>query len=198
MTLNNNTDQQDALKSSYYVNKDFYARLIAGQKEWDDGESVDITIRSEVERLILREARLLDEAKLKEWMHLFTEDCLYWVPAIPGGGDPRIEVSIAFDDRRRLEDRVYRLRTGYAWSQVPASRTIRVIGNLEVWKDQEDSMVRARSNFMISEFRAGRHKILSGWYGYRLRKVDGNWNIVLKQINLVDCDQAHENLTLLL
>ena len=38
-----------------------------------------------------------------------------------------------FDDRRRLEDRVYRLRTGFAWSQAPASRTVRLITNVEVF-----------------------------------------------------------------
>jgi hypothetical protein len=43
-------------------------------------------------------------------------NAFYWVPATPQGGDPRREVAILFDDRRRMEDRIYRLRTGYAWS----------------------------------------------------------------------------------
>ena len=47
-------------------------------------------------------------------------------------GDPRREIAISFDDRRRMEDRIYRLRTGYAWSQAPKSRTVRMITNVEV------------------------------------------------------------------
>ena len=50
-----------------------------------------------------------------------------------GGGDPRREIAISFDDRRRMEDRIYRLRTGYAWSQAPKSRTVRMISNVEVF-----------------------------------------------------------------
>ena len=72
-------------------------------------------------------ARLLDALMFDEWLALYAGECIYWVPATPGGGDPRREVAISFDDRRRLEDRIYRLRTGYAWSQAPKSRTERTI-----------------------------------------------------------------------
>ena len=57
-----------------------------------------------------------------------------------------------FDDRRRLEDRVYRLRTGFAWSQAPASRTVRLITNVEVFATDRDDTRMLRSNFLISEF----------------------------------------------
>ena len=51
----------------------------------------------------------------------------------PEAGDPRREIAISFDDRRRMEDRIYRLRTGYAWSQAPKSRTVRMVSNVEVF-----------------------------------------------------------------
>lgn len=189
----------DTSRYSYYIDEHFYTRLLEGLDDWEnEGLPVDDATRTEVERLLVREARLLDHAKLEEWLNLFTGDCLYWAPASPGGGDPRKEISIAFDDRRRLEDRVHRLRSGYAWSQVPASRTVRLLGNFEVLKDREENEIRARCNFLITEFRAGRTKRLTGWYGYRLRHENDGWRIVLKMINLVDCDQGHENLTLML
>jgi benzoate/toluate 1,2-dioxygenase beta subunit len=200
MTVAEHTvNMADTSRYSYYVDDDFYARLIAGLNDWEaEGIAADEAVRSEVERLLYREARLLDQAKLEEWLRLFTHDCLYWIPSVPGGGNPREEVSIAFDDRRRLEDRIYRIRTGFAWSQVPLSRTVRLLGNIEVWKDGGEDKVRARANVLISEFRAGRYKQLAGWYGFRLRKEDGQWKIAVKQIHLLDCDQGHENLTLLL
>jgi 3-phenylpropionate/cinnamic acid dioxygenase small subunit len=37
----------------------------------------------------------------------------------------RREVAVTFGDRRRTEDRVYRFRIAYAWSQAPPSRTVR-------------------------------------------------------------------------
>lgn len=188
----------ESSKVSYYINKDFYESLIEGLKGWE-GKSkyaAPDTWR-EIELLLYREARLLDEGKMEEWLELFSSECLYWIPITPGGGNPLKEVSLAFDDRRRLEDRIYRLRTGYAWSQIPASRTLRILGNIEVWDDGENQ-VRAKANFMLNEFRAGRQKLYSGWYGYHLKKEDGEWKITVRQVNLIDSDQGHENLTFLL
>jgi len=139
--------------------------------------------------LLEREARLLDEARFEEWLGLFAPQCAYWIPARPGAGDPRREVAVAFDDRRRLEDRIYRLRTGSAWSQAPASRTVRLVTNIEVF---ENSM--ARSNFLISEFRSGETRRWAGWCGYRLKDC----KIEVKQVNLLDCDQNLRNPSLLL
>ena len=84
-------------------------------------------VRAAAEALLHREARLLDEGRLEDWLELFVPECLYWMPMTPGGGDPTSEVTLAFDDRRRLEDRVSWLRSAYIWSQIPRSRTRRMI-----------------------------------------------------------------------
>ncbi len=94
-----------------------------------------------------------------------------------------------FDDRRRLEDRVYRLRTGYAWSQAPASRTVRLIGNVEVFATERDAIRMVRSNFLISEFWGDETRMLAGWCGHRFVQRDDRWEIVAKQVNLLECDQ---------
>ena len=77
---------------------------------------------------------------------MFTPECVYWIPSTPTGGDPRKEIAITFDDRRRLEDRVYRLRTGYAWSQKPKSRTVRMVSNVEVFDAGRTDTRMVRSN----------------------------------------------------
>lgn len=188
----------DSSKVSYYMNDDYYTSLIDGLKDWgnETGYALQDTWR-EIELFLFREARLLDEGKMEDWLELFSSECLYWIPITPGGGNPLKEVSTAFDDRRRLQDRIYRLRTGYAWSQIPTSRTIRMLSNIEVWNVGEDQ-VRVRVNFMLTEFRTGRQKLYSGWCGYRLKKVEGEWKIVVRQVNLIDSDQGHENLTFIL
>ncbi|NLG47947.1 aromatic-ring-hydroxylating dioxygenase subunit beta [Gordonia sp. (in: high G+C Gram-positive bacteria)] len=142
-----------------------------------------------------REARLIDEGRFNDWLDLFTEDCLYWVPVTPGGGNPRAEVSHAFDDHRRLTDRVYWLRTGLAYSQLPASRTRRLITGIETTDLDDDTRI-IRSNFTIHEFRAGTAKTYTGWYGHVLKRADDRWRIRLKTANLIDSEQYHENLTL--
>ena len=64
-----------------------------------------MAVRDEFRRLMEREARLLDQLRYDDWLAMYTAECIYWVPSTPGAGDPRREISVMFDDRRRLEDR---------------------------------------------------------------------------------------------
>ena len=52
-----------------------------------------------------------------------------------------------------------RLETGTAWSQVPRSRTVHLITNVELFATDDDSLRMVRSNFLISEFRAGESRV---------------------------------------
>lgn len=188
--------REDTSRYSYYVDPSFYDRLIADLAAWDDAPPADTSLHAPCEAFLYEEARLLDDGRFEDWLELFTRDCLYWIPSTPGGGDPRKEVSIAFDDRRRLEDRVYWLRTGYAYSQIPPSRTRRLITNVEVVRADRPDEVRVRSNFVIFEFRNGRARSLAGWYAHLLRREADRWRIVVKRVNLIDSEHGHENMTL--
>jgi benzoate/toluate 1,2-dioxygenase beta subunit len=103
-----------------------------------------------------------------------------------------------FDDRRRLEDRVYRLRTGFAWSQAPVSRTVRLITNVEVFATARDDVRMLRSNFLISEFWDNETRLLTGWAGHRVIRDGAGWKIKAKQVNLIDCDQCIRNPSIVL
>lgn len=171
------------------IDEAFYETLVRDFASRDKRAIDDAVAREKARMLLEREARLLDEGRYEEWLGLFAPQCVYWIPGRPGAADPRREVSVAFDDRRRLEDRIYRLRTGSAWSQTPASRTVRLVSNVEVF---EHSMVR--SNLLVHEFRAGETRTWAGWCGYRLK----GGLIEVKQVNLVDCDQNLRNPSLVL
>jgi benzoate/toluate 1,2-dioxygenase beta subunit len=190
----------DPSRVATYVDDEFYRTLVANFADWqrDELEVTNAAIRDQCQALLHREARLLDQGRFEAWLGLYAPECLYWVPATPQGGDPRKEVAIAFDDRRRLEDRIYRLRTGYAWSQVPPSRTARLVANVEVFGTAERSAYMVRTTFVINEFRAGDIRRLAGWYGHRLAARDGRWHILVKQVNLLDCDQHLRNPSLIL
>lgn len=179
-----------------YVDGAFYEELIRSFSPWPEHGISDATTREQCRMLLEREARLLDQGRFEDWLALYSPQCIYWVPATPGG-DPRREVAVAFDDRRRLEDRVYRLRTGHAWSQAPASRTVRLVANVEVFPWKEGHLL-VRSNFLTSDFRAGETRFWSGWCGHRLRLRGGRYEIEVRQVNLVDCDQNLRNPSLIL
>jgi 3-phenylpropionate/cinnamic acid dioxygenase small subunit len=192
--------QADPSRTSYYVSDAFYRDLVAQYSDWqrDELAIMDATVRDSFRFLLEREARFLDQLRLEDWLGLFARECAYWVPATPHAGDPRREVAVMFDDRRRLEDRVYRLRTGYAWSQAPVSRTVRFISNVEVFATDRESTRMTRSNFLISEFWDDETRILTGWAGHCFRQQDGRWEIVSKQVNLLECDQSIRNPSIIL
>ena len=198
--MNANDAKANASRYSHYVTNDFYLELIADFSDWQNNDKIvsDVGERDLFRGLLEKEARILDRLLFEEWLDLFTPECVYWVPSTPAGGDPRSEIAIMFDDRRRLGDRIYRLRTGYAWSQAPSSRTSRIVSNVEVFRCSRDDQRLVRSNFAISEFWDGQIRVLAGWAGHRLRKQDGEWLISAKQVNLLNCDQCIRNPSIIL
>jgi benzoate/toluate 1,2-dioxygenase beta subunit len=192
--------QPDPSRSSYYVSDAFYQDLVDGFTGWqtDEAEVTDLALRDSVCRLLDREARLLDEVRLDDWLAMYAPECVYWVPATPHGGDPRREIAVSFDDRRRLEDRVFRLRNDYAWSQRPVSRTARIVANVAVFATGDPSVFMVRSTFLTTEFQAGDKRLYTGWYAHRLLDRRDHWQIMVKQVNLIDCDQNLRNPSIIL
>jgi 3-phenylpropionate/cinnamic acid dioxygenase small subunit len=192
--------QADPSRSSHYVNDALYRALVADFKGWQDDARIvgDVQVRDEFRQLLEREARLLDQLRYEQWLAMYTAECIYWVPSTPTAGDPRREIAVMFDDRRRLEDRVYRLRTGFAWSQAPASRTVRLIANVEVFATANEDVRMLRSNFLIGEFWGDETRVLTGWAGHRVLREDKIWKIQVKQVNLIDCDQCIRNPSIIL
>src|SRR5438477_8102436 len=177
-----------------YVDDKFYADLVQAFTDWQrvELEVSDLQIREQCRMLVEREARLLDQGRFKEWLELYAERCVLWVPGAQDAGDPRREVTVFFDDRQRLEDRIFRLGTGKAWSQVPPSRTVRMVANVEVFRAGDKLMVR--SNLLLNEFRAGETRTLAAWCAHRL----AGGKIEAKQINLLERDQSLRNPSVLL
>ena len=191
---------RDPSRHSYYVDDALYRELIADFEmlRGDEPTVEDCAERDLFRGLVEREARLLDRLEFKRWLQFYADECLYWVPSTPDGGDPRREIAVMFDDRRRLEDRVYRLATGFAWSQAPSSRTVRMISNVEVFASADPAQRLVRSNFLINEFWDDETRALAGWAGHRFRKIDGAWRISAKQVNLLVCDQCIRNPSIIL
>jgi benzoate/toluate 1,2-dioxygenase beta subunit len=56
-----------------------------------------------------------------------------------------------------------------------------------------------RSNFLVSEFREGEMRSLAGWCGHRFTwTADDSWEIKVKQVNLLECDQSLRNPSIIL
>ncbi|MGI8527817.1 MAG: aromatic-ring-hydroxylating dioxygenase subunit beta [Pseudolabrys sp.] len=196
----NNAVLRDPHRSSFYVTDARYDALVNDFAGWQRDDCIvdDAAERDLFRRLLEREARLLDRRDYDGWLALFVLELIYWVPGTPHGGDPRREIAVMFDDRRRLEDRIYRLGTDYAWSQAPPSRTSRLVSNVEVFSTGRAGSRMVRSNFLISEFWDKEIRSLAGWYGHQMVMQEARWLIAAKQINLLECDQSIRNLSIVL
>lgn len=153
--------------------------------------------RHQIENFLYREARLMDEHAYKEWLSLWTDDALYWVPSNRDDADPMREVSIIYDDRERLGERVARLSSGTAWAQDPPSRLRRIVSNIEI-EEETNGEVLVHSNFNLAEFRRDEQNIYAGRTTHRLRPQDEMFKIAYKKVALVENDGFLGNLTFLL
>jgi 3-phenylpropionate/cinnamic acid dioxygenase small subunit len=140
----------------------------------------------------IHEAWLLDERKLAEWLDLFTDDVLYFMPRrknVPRREahrelTPLGDLAILEEDKRYLAMRVARLDTGMAWAEDPPSRTRHLVGNLEVTPVARGE-VRARTAFLVYRSHLETdHQLLSGCREDVVRKVKGTWKIARRTIVL--------------
>lgn len=150
---------------------------------------------AEAEALLLREARLLDERRFEEWLELFTDDCRYWLP-MGDEPDPARTVSLLYDDRLRMRLRIGRLQGKYAFSQEPPSRTCRTLTGLEFREACEpgvDLIVLGVST--IFTVRSEMAESVVGRCQFHLRRVEDDWRIALKRVDLLTRDRALHNLS---
>lgn len=154
-----------------------------------------------LEQFLIHEARLLDERRFEEWMALFADDGHYWAPARPEQPDPWSEVSLIFDDREIMQNRIRRLRHPKVYAQLPASRAVRQVSNVSL--ESEDSAageLRVRSVFFMFEHRPTLPepltRVFAGHYFHRLRRAGDSFRIVEKKAVLANCDAAFDPLFL--
>jgi len=169
---------------------------------------IDLPTVEEAQQLLFVEARLLDERRYEEWLELFTEDGVYWLPIHDDGelADPRSAISIIYDDAARRDERVFRTLHTPVLDQSPPSRTLHSISNVEVEEPDDGGDALVRSVQLIAEMRPGgpgqiglgEPRIFAGRCEYRLRRVDGRWRIALKKLLLINSDRPLYNLTFLL
>jgi len=154
-----------------------------------------------VVEFIYREARLADEARYAEWLALWTDDGVYWVPATTDpGADPDKHISHIYDNRGRIETRVKLLMTGHRYSQEPASLMRRLVSNIEIAPADNGELV-AGSNFALAELAMQARRELHWWAGrttHRLRRVGGELKMCGKKVVLVNAGEPLPNLSFLI
>ncbi|WP_296560262.1 aromatic-ring-hydroxylating dioxygenase subunit beta [Pigmentiphaga sp.] len=156
----------------------------------------DAELRTNIEDFLIAEARMLDQRRFEEWASLFTEDGYYWAPSKPEQQDPWNEVSLFFDDREIMENRIARLRHPKIYAQLPASRAVRQISNIKIDDHEEGGLIQAHSTFFMFEHRPTLphpvERIFAGHVTHCLLRSDGTFKIASKKVLIANCDAVHD------
>ncbi len=149
--------------------------------------------RALIEEFVVREARLLDERRFRDWMALFTEDGTYWVPAAPGQRSPFDQASLFYDDRDLMRTRIERLEHPRIHVQTPPSRTAHLVGNVLVDEvDEAKGELVIGSTVIMVEYRDEQQRLFAGRQRHRLRRDGASFRILQKRVDLINCDSAFE------
>ena len=152
--------------------------------------SNDNDLQIEVTNLVYREAMLLDRRRWDDWIDLYTEDAMYWVPAWANEedttNDPDTQRHLIYlRNRRRLEDRVFRIETRDSYASYPLDRTVHVVSNVLIEKTDGDT-VEATANCVVHSYGKKGSLTRGGMYDFTLTRINGELKISRKKIVFID------------
>lgn len=162
--------------------------------------------KDEAEAFLYHEAEILDQRRLEEWLDLFTEDGLYFLP-IDEGHEASEGLALIRDDSIRRRERVFRLLHTSPPSQDPVSRTQHFVSNVRV-ESGPGELVTVRSAQLICEIRRGggdyrqlglgMQQTIAAACEHRLERREDGWRIALKKMVLLNRDVPIPGLSFLL
>jgi 3-phenylpropionate/cinnamic acid dioxygenase small subunit len=164
----------------------------------------DVLLQHELEQFFYAEAAVLDARRYEEWLTFFTDDLEYWMPVRSTRAADDEEHEFAklgegafFDeDKASMEQRVRKVRTGFAWAEDPPSRTRHYVNNVSVLERLSESELKVGCNFALFRSRLGNQNDF--WAGRRedtLRRNEGQWKIAKRHIFLDHVTLDSKNLS---
>lgn len=144
---------------------------------------------------VLQEARLIDEQRFDEWLEMWAPDGRYWMPLEYGQTDRSAHNSLFDDDLLLLRIRVERLKGAKTYSQKPKSRCHHLL-QAPVVEARGPAEWQTWTAFQYVETRYDEQTLYAGWSRHTLVELDGRLRILLKRVDLVNCDAAFGNIQL--
>jgi 3-phenylpropionate/cinnamic acid dioxygenase small subunit len=150
-----------------------------------------MTTLHDAEQLLYRQAAALDEKLWQDFIDLFAEDGVYWMPAQPEQTTWEGVPSIFAEDRNLMRVRMLRLTHPHAWSQAPLWGTSHVIGNVMLESEGGDDVV-VRARFHMMEFRRDQSRHFAGAYRHHLRRTADGLSIKLQRVDMVNAQGPYD------
>jgi 3-phenylpropionate/cinnamic acid dioxygenase small subunit len=149
------------------------------------------TTERELIDFVVNEARLLDDKRYDEWLDLWTDDGIYWVPLTPDQTDGLTHNSHLYEDKLLRTLRVERLKSPRAYSQQPPSRALHLLQTPTVEPGEaSDGSHVVRSAFHYSEAQGDEIQHLVGTVYHHLVREGGALRLRLKRVDLLNGEAA--------
>jgi 3-phenylpropionate/cinnamic acid dioxygenase small subunit len=142
-------------------------------------------------------------------LELFDEDGIYWLPIDITTNNPLESLNLIYDDRARLDDRVARLGSGFAFSETPPCRTSHLISNSRFVEPIEyreavhcqgldGATVALSGRLVVGVQRAGMSDVFHGRAVWALRECGDSFLIRMKRVDLLNAAEPLPVLTFLI
>lgn len=154
--------------------------------------------RDDIIDFIYDEARMLDEGRYNEWLALWLEEGVYWMPLDYKQTDPDLVTSLMYEDDFMRRLRVERLNGARTFSQKPKSRCSHVIQRpfVDVF-DADAGVFQTNTSMHYVETRLDEQFLLAITATHDLKLVDGALRIANKRVDILNSDAAFGNIQLL-
>ena len=153
----------------------------------------EIALLAEGTNILSREALYIDMRRWQEWIDLYHEDAVFWVPAWRNDEEltdnVKREISLFyFETRAGIEDRVWRINTKQAPALFPLARTTHVITNSVFEAPPSDKEMTLHSAWICHTYslRERSQHAFFGRYEHDLKKFGDNWKITRKKVILMN------------
>lgn len=164
--------------------------------ETKDAQSVTVPLETyhRIQQYLYQEARLLDERRWQEWLDLWTEDGMYWMPQSHDQESPYDHISLLWENKLLREVRVRTLENARNWAQQPVTRSSRVVGNVMIDGADDEGNLIVRSALQMMDWRKGQPRHMAATVVHKLVSVGDSWQIRMKKVTLVNCSDVQNNI----
>ena len=154
--------------------------------------------RDDIIDFIYQEARMLDEGRYDEWLSLWLESGIYWMPLDYKQADPINATSLLYEDHFMLRLRVERLNGARTFSQKPKSRCHHVLQRpfVDIFEPSEGRF-QTNTSMHYVETRLDEQILLALTVTHDLKVEEGKLKIAGKKVELLNSDAAFGNIQLL-
>jgi 3-phenylpropionate/cinnamic acid dioxygenase small subunit len=150
----------------------------------------DPKLYAEVCSLLASEALFLDEQRFREWLDLYAEDAVYYVPAWQSEDkltdDPKTQLSLIYiTSRSGLEERIFRIESRDSFASLPLDRTTHLTTNV-LLTGGDSEQLEVAANWLVHSVGSRGEATRGGRYRYTLRRIGGALRIAKKVTVMID------------